>query len=248
MESQIEYWIQAVLTTCAEIEKCSTYAACDGCIWMANNMSSRVVGKVSVRFCMADGRSVTWTEFSRKIRRCYGKRKLESYNDWRGVSRQVELLSDMSPVVLARRLDKGNNRCIEVRKASAGVPRGFGARSSEKGDQVDFEKLYSEGRGDAEASLFCSRFDQWRRSLHLCAQGQRDGVTTTRKVTYFAAHPGGGVRHPSGGLQGTSSYGGAGSEAVRKDRKDNLKISNYPPVGWRGRLLSPVHLDESKPT
>ena len=41
------------------------------------------------------------------------------------------------------------------------------------------------------------------------------------------------------------SYGGAESEAVRND---NLKISDYPPVGWRGRLLSPAHLDESKPT
>ncbi|GFZ16178.1 hypothetical protein Acr_25g0005870 [Actinidia rufa] len=41
------------------------------------------------------------------------------------------------------------------------------------------------------------------------------------------------------------SYGRAGSEAVRKD---NLKTSDYPLVGWRGRLLSPAHLDESKPT
>ncbi|GFY85693.1 hypothetical protein Acr_04g0004310 [Actinidia rufa] len=41
------------------------------------------------------------------------------------------------------------------------------------------------------------------------------------------------------------SYGGAGLEVVRKD---NLRTSDYPPVGWRGRLLSPAHLDESKPT
>ncbi|GFS37024.1 hypothetical protein Acr_00g0049300 [Actinidia rufa] len=41
------------------------------------------------------------------------------------------------------------------------------------------------------------------------------------------------------------SYGGVGSEAVRKD---NLKTSDYPLVGWRGRLLSPAYLDESKPT
>ncbi|GFS45452.1 hypothetical protein Acr_00g0096090 [Actinidia rufa] len=74
----------------------------------------------------------------------------------------------------------------------------------EEGDQVDFEKLYSEGRGDAEASLFCFRFDQWRCSLQLCAQGRRDGDTTTRKVTYFATHPGGGGGQPSGGVQGTS--------------------------------------------
>ncbi|GFY95800.1 hypothetical protein Acr_11g0001060 [Actinidia rufa] len=30
------------------------------------------------------------------------------------------------------------------------------------------------------------------------------------------------------------SYGGAGSEAVMKD---NLKTSNYPPVGWRGEIV-----------
>ncbi|GFS31620.1 hypothetical protein Acr_00g0018360 [Actinidia rufa] len=52
----------------------------------------------------------------------------------------------------------------------------------------------------------------------------------------------GGARHLDAVLQ---SYGGAGSEAVRKD---NLKTLDYPPVGWKGRLLSPAHLDESKPT
>ncbi|GFZ18791.1 hypothetical protein Acr_27g0005300 [Actinidia rufa] len=54
-----------------------------------------------------------------------------------------------------------------------------------------------------------------------------------------------GVRCAPVGVQGTSSYGGARSEVVRKD---NLKTSDYPPVGWRGRLLSPAYLDESKPT
>ncbi|GFZ14668.1 hypothetical protein Acr_24g0008580 [Actinidia rufa] len=78
--------------------------------------------------------------------------------------------------------------------------------------------IQCEGRGDAEASLFRSRFDQWRYSLQLCTQKRRDGATTTHKVTYFAVHP-------NGGVQGTSSYGGAGSEAVRKD---NLKTSDYP--------------------
>ncbi|GFZ12588.1 hypothetical protein Acr_23g0009730 [Actinidia rufa] len=82
------------------------------------------------------------------------------------------------------------------------VPRGSRVRSSEERDQVNFEKLYSEGRSDAEASLFCSRFDQWRCSLQLCAQGRRDGATTTRKVTYFAAH--------SVGVCGAPQWGGAG--------------------------------------
>ncbi|GFZ06538.1 hypothetical protein Acr_18g0007080 [Actinidia rufa] len=220
-------------------------------------LASRVVGRGTVRFRMADGRSVTLTEvrhvpnlrknlisigmldakgcrfeasggilrvFKGNKEMLWGK-KTEGLYRLEGNVQTGELLSDMGPVVLARRMDKGSNRCTEVRKASAGVPGGSGVRSSEKGDQVDFEKLYSEGRGDAEASLFCSRFDQWRCSLQLCAQRRRDGATTTRKVTYFAAHPGGVWCAPVG-VQGTSSYEGAGSEAVRKD---NLKTSDYPP-------------------
>ncbi|GFY95306.1 hypothetical protein Acr_10g0006910 [Actinidia rufa] len=115
---------------CKDKEVFSTYAACEGRIWMANNTSSRVVDKGSVRFRMADGRDAALTlveelsEFPRETRRCYGERRLEGYTDWRGMSRQGELLSDIGPVVLARRMDKGSNSCTEVRKASAGVPRG----------------------------------------------------------------------------------------------------------------------------
>ncbi|GFS38819.1 hypothetical protein Acr_00g0059610 [Actinidia rufa] len=41
---------------CRDREVFSTYAACEGRIWMTNNTSSRVVGRGSVRFRMADGR------------------------------------------------------------------------------------------------------------------------------------------------------------------------------------------------
>ncbi|GFZ05400.1 hypothetical protein Acr_17g0009720 [Actinidia rufa] len=47
---------------CKDREVFSTYAICKGRIWMANNTSSRVVGRGSIRFSMADGRSVTLTE------------------------------------------------------------------------------------------------------------------------------------------------------------------------------------------
>ena len=40
------------------------------------------------------------------------------------MSRQGELLSDMSLVVLVRRMDKGSNHCIEACKVNAGVLRG----------------------------------------------------------------------------------------------------------------------------
>ncbi|GFY86073.1 hypothetical protein Acr_04g0008110 [Actinidia rufa] len=85
---------------CRDREVFSAYAACERRIWMANNTSSRVVGRGSAQFRMADGRSVMLTE--------------------------GELLSDMGKVVLARRMDKGSNRCTEVRKESAGVPGGSG--------------------------------------------------------------------------------------------------------------------------
>ncbi|GFZ06276.1 hypothetical protein Acr_18g0004460 [Actinidia rufa] len=47
--------------------------------------------------------------------------RLKGYTNWRGVSRQEELLSDIGPVVLARRMDEESNRCTEARKASAGI-------------------------------------------------------------------------------------------------------------------------------
>ncbi|GFZ09838.1 hypothetical protein Acr_21g0004370 [Actinidia rufa] len=47
---------------CKDREVFSTYAACKGRVWMANNTASRVIGKGSVRFCMADRRFVTLTE------------------------------------------------------------------------------------------------------------------------------------------------------------------------------------------
>ncbi|GFY84156.1 hypothetical protein Acr_03g0009300 [Actinidia rufa] len=69
---------------CRDREVFSTYAACEGRIWMANNTASRVVGRGSARFRMADGRDAAlrlveeFSEFSRETRRCCGKRKLEA--------------------------------------------------------------------------------------------------------------------------------------------------------------------------
>ncbi|GFZ09150.1 hypothetical protein Acr_20g0009580 [Actinidia rufa] len=47
---------------CRDRELFSTYAVCEGRIWIANNTASRVIGKGSIRFCMADRRSVMLTE------------------------------------------------------------------------------------------------------------------------------------------------------------------------------------------
>ncbi|GFY85012.1 hypothetical protein Acr_03g0017860 [Actinidia rufa] len=68
---------------------------------------------ISIGMLDAKGCSLTlveeFSEFPRETRRCCGERRLEGYTDWRRMSRQEELLSDMGPVVLARRVDKGSN-------------------------------------------------------------------------------------------------------------------------------------------
>ncbi|GFY81646.1 chitinase family protein [Actinidia rufa] len=203
------------------------------------------------------------SEFPRETRRCCGERRLEGYTDWRGVSRQEELLSNMGPVVLARRMDKGSNCCIKVRKASKrrgtwrvrsgtraqGDALGYVLKSFQTRVMQPVQDVHREAQKKETKSILRSCTAKGAAMpnrvsfaldlisggvLSSCAQkGGRYGAKTTRKMTYFAAHPGGG------------SYGGAGSEAVRKD---NLKTSDYPLVGWRGRLLNPAYLDESKPT
>ncbi|GFY86981.1 hypothetical protein Acr_05g0006200 [Actinidia rufa] len=66
---------------CRDREVFSTYAACEGRIWMTNNTASRVVGRGTVRFRMADGRDAGLTlveefsEFPRETRRCCGEKK-----------------------------------------------------------------------------------------------------------------------------------------------------------------------------
>ncbi|GFZ06609.1 hypothetical protein Acr_18g0007790 [Actinidia rufa] len=83
------------------------------------------------------------------------------------------------------------------------------------------------------------------RSVSATRPGRSHALTPARGRTHAPAHARRGSPVVGCRALGEKSYGGAGSEAVRKD---NLKTSNYPPVDWRGRLLSPAHLDESKPT
>ena len=47
---------------CRDKEMFSTYATCDRLVWMVNNMANRVIGKRTVRFRMADGRSLKLTK------------------------------------------------------------------------------------------------------------------------------------------------------------------------------------------
>ncbi|GFY95106.1 hypothetical protein Acr_10g0004910 [Actinidia rufa] len=96
----------------------STHVACEGLVRMANNTKKSCWQRNSL---VPHGRQ----EIHEGDRGNASKeRKLKGYTDWKGVSRQEELLSDIGPVVLARRMDEKSNRCTEARKASARISEG----------------------------------------------------------------------------------------------------------------------------
>ncbi|GFZ06477.1 hypothetical protein Acr_18g0006470 [Actinidia rufa] len=218
--------------------------------WVLDS-ASRVVGKWSVRFRMVDGRPMTLTEVrhvpnlrkklisiggtlrvSKENKEMLWKKKTRGlYTDWRGVSKQGELLSDMGPIVLVRRMDKGSNHCTEVRKAIAGVLGGSVMVLGGSGADVHREAQRKETKSILRSCTTKGSKMPKRVSFaldlisggDLCSCAHKGGEMEPRQLVKF--------------------YGGAGSKTVRKD---NLKTSDYPPVGWRERLLSPAHLDESK--
>ncbi|GFY95593.1 hypothetical protein Acr_10g0009780 [Actinidia rufa] len=169
------------------------------------------------------------SEFPRENKEMLWGKKTGRLYRLRGVSKQGELLSDMGPMVLERRMDKGSNRCTEVRKASAGTrvvqPVHNVHREAQRKETKSILRSCT-GKGAATPKRVSFALDLiCGGDLSSCVHKggemeprqppKRDGATTTSKVTYFAAPP-------------SESYGGAGSEAVKKD---NLKTSDYPPIG-----------------
>ena len=63
-------------------------------------------------------------EFLKEIKRYCEEGRLESYTDWRVVSRHGEPLSAMGLVVLASEIDRKRNSCTKVGEVSVWVPRG----------------------------------------------------------------------------------------------------------------------------
>ncbi|GFY97552.1 hypothetical protein Acr_12g0000930 [Actinidia rufa] len=197
---------------CRDREVFSTYAACEGRIWMTNN--------TQLAELLAEGQSGSaWQTGDAK-----GCRFDASGGILRVSKGSKEMLWGKKTRGLYRLVGNVQTRGATVRHGSSGISEksGQGKQPLHKGTQSKrrgtwrirsgtraqgdalghvrksgqtrvmqpvqdvhreaqrketksiFEKLYSEGRGDAEAR-------------------RRDGATTTRKVTYFAAHPRWGV-------------------------------------------------------
>ncbi|GFZ21721.1 hypothetical protein Acr_29g0008830 [Actinidia rufa] len=249
---------------CRDREVFSTYVTCEGRIWMVNNIASRVVGKGLDRFHMADKRSVTLTE----VRHVPNIRKKLIYI---GMLDSKECSFDISGGTL--RVFKGNKEMLcgkktgglyrlegSVHTGRATVPHGFSSISEKNGQRK--QPLH---RGDALG--YVQKFGQTRvvqpvQDVQREAQRKETklilksytakGAATPKRVSFALYLISGGdlsscahTREEMEPQQLAKSYGRAGSEAIMMD---NLKTSDNPPVGWRGRLLSPAHLDESKPT
>ncbi|GFS43265.1 hypothetical protein Acr_00g0084450 [Actinidia rufa] len=211
---------------CRDREVFFTYAACEGRIWMANNTSSRVVGRGSVRFRMVDGRSVTLTETrSSGISKKSGQGKQPLHRGTQSKRRgtwRIRSGTRAQGDVLGYVWKSGQTRVVQPvqdvhrkvqRKETKSILRSCTAKGAVTPKRVSF-------------------------ALDLISGGDFSSLGG-------AVHLGEKVQAPQCGGAYTSSYGGVRSEAVKKD---NLKTSDYPLVGWRGRLLSPAHLDESKRT
>ncbi|GFS29311.1 hypothetical protein Acr_00g0006260 [Actinidia rufa] len=100
---------------CRDREVFSIHVACEGLVRIANNTTKSCWKRNSP---VSHGRREIHEGDRGNAAR---EGRLKSYTDWRKVSRQEALLSDIGPVVLARRMDEKSNRCTEARKASAGI-------------------------------------------------------------------------------------------------------------------------------
>ncbi|GFZ16423.1 hypothetical protein Acr_25g0008320 [Actinidia rufa] len=234
---------------CRDREVFSTYAACEGRVWMANNTASRVVSKGSVRFRMADGRSVTLTEVKhgpdiRKNLISIGMLdskgcRFEASGGTLSVSKgNKEMLWGRKTEGLYRLEGSVQTGGATVRHGSSGISEksGQGKQPLHRGKQAKQAQGYLEDPEWYKSAWRCFGIctEVWPNKSDATSAGLAviSPVVCTREERW------------SHDNSQSESYGGAGSEAVRKD---NLKTSDYPPVGWRGRLLSPAHLDESKP-
>ncbi|GFS35823.1 hypothetical protein Acr_00g0042340 [Actinidia rufa] len=101
---------------CRDREVFSTHVACEGLVRMANN---------TTKSCWQRNSPVPHGRREIHKGNAAEEGRLKGYTYWRGVSKQEELLSDIGPMVLARRMDKGSKRCTKARKASAKIPKGY---------------------------------------------------------------------------------------------------------------------------
>ncbi|GFZ05353.1 hypothetical protein Acr_17g0009250 [Actinidia rufa] len=214
---------------CKDREVFSTYAICKGRIWMANNTSSRVVGRGSIRFSMADGEGCSFDASGGTLRVSKENKEMLGISKENGQGKQSLHRSTQSKHRGTWRIRSGTR--------AQGDALEYVLKSGQTRVVQPVQNVYREAQRKETKSI-----------LRSCTA---KGAAMPKKERWshdnsqsdvLCGAPRWGCGAPRWGVQGTSSYGGPRSETVKKD---NLKTSDYPPVGWRVRLLSPAHLDES---
>ncbi|GFS33530.1 early nodulin-like protein 5 [Actinidia rufa] len=254
-QNQIGYWIQAVLTTCAEIEMCSLHMHHERDVYgwrttrlaelLAKDQSDSAWQTGDLKGCSFDASGGTLRVFKGNKEMLWGKKTGELYRLEGSVQTGGATVRHGSSGTQSKR--RGTWRIRSGTRAQ-GDALGYVRKSGQTRVMQPVQDVHREAQRKKTKSIL--------RSFTV------KGAAMPKRVSFALNLISGGIlsscAHKEGEMEPrqlkkwctlrrtlVGSYGGAGSKAVRKD---NLKTSDYPPVGWRGRLLSPTHLDESKPT
>ncbi|GFS34167.1 hypothetical protein Acr_00g0032600 [Actinidia rufa] len=274
--------------------------------WMANNTSSRVVGRGSVRFHMADGRSVTLTEVRHvpnlrknliSIGMLYAKGC--SFDASGGILRvskgNKEMLWEKKTRGLYRLEGNVQTGGATVRHGSNGISKenGQGKQPLHRGTQSKRRGIWrirSGTRAQGDALGYVRKSGQTRvvqpvQDVHREAQRKETksilrsctakDAATPKRVSFALDLINGGVLsscvHKEGEMEPRQlakciHFGGKWSSPlmrlrylgcclailwgswIRSCQEGQLEDVRLPSSGLEGRLLSPAHLDESKPT
>ncbi|GFY95176.1 hypothetical protein Acr_10g0005610 [Actinidia rufa] len=243
---------------CRDKEVFSTHVACEGLVRMANDA---IVGKGQ----SASGGTL---RVSKGNRRSCMRRKTGRLYRLRENVQTGELLSDIGPVVLARWMDEEatvaqrhakqaqeylmdvleRSTVEQERKEMLWDTCGSLARHEKVQPVQDFheeaqrretESMHNDRRDVAGTSLFRSRSVAVISPV-VHTREERWSHDNLQSDVLCRAPRWGGAGHLSEKVQALRSYGGAGSEVVGMD---NLKTTDYPPMGWRGRLLEAAFIE-----
>ncbi|GFZ16354.1 hypothetical protein Acr_25g0007630 [Actinidia rufa] len=200
---------------CRDKEVFSTHVACEGLVRMANDA---IVGKTKDSPVPHGRREIHEGDRGKQ-------EKLQEKEDWKAIPTEGECPDRRAAV---RHRSSGISKMNGRRKQQ--VHTGTQSKRSrdvhEEAQRRETESMHNDRRDVAETSLFRSRYVMVI-SLVVHTREERwnhDDLHTT----YFAAHPGEGESRPP------KSYRRAGPEVVGMD---NLKNSEYPPMGWRGEIV-----------
>ncbi|GFZ02398.1 hypothetical protein Acr_15g0010060 [Actinidia rufa] len=199
---------------CRDREVFSTHVTCEGLVRMANDA---IVGKGQSRSDEALKLVEEHSEFPRKTGEAARRRKTGRLYRLRENVQTGELLSDIDPV--DPQWNRSARRCFGIRAKSLARHEKVQPVQDvhEEAQRRETESMHNDRRDVAETSLFRSR------SVAVISP-----VVHTREERWSHDDLQSDVL-----CRAPRSYRRAGPEVVGKD---NLKTSDYPPMGWRGRL------------